>query len=72
MGTGDLQDMVLSKCDIPVDSAVGNVLEQWMIAHGSPVLFLDPVGPSSTKQHEWHKLSVTFFSYTVRRFAVVL
>ena len=53
-GTRDLQNMILSKCDASVDSAVRNVLDLWMISHGlsgaSP-----PVGSSSAIQHEWDK-----------------
>jgi len=32
--TRDLQDMIMSKRDVPVNSAVDNVFEQWAIAHG--------------------------------------
>jgi len=56
-GTRDLQDMILSKCDASVDSAVDNVLDQWSIAHGQSVV-LPPVGSSSAKQHEWDKPSI--------------
>ena len=41
--TRDLQDMILSKRDASVDSAVGNVLDQWAITHGQPGAIL-PVG----------------------------
>jgi len=51
-GTRDLQNMILSKCDASVDSAVDNVLVQWSIAHGQPCA-LPPVGSASSKQQEW-------------------
>ena len=56
-GTRDLQDMILSKCDASVDSAVDNALVQWSIAHGQAGA-LPPVDSASTKQQEWDKPSI--------------
>ena len=53
-GTRDLQDMILSKCDASIDSAVDNILVQWTKAHDQSGA-LPPVGLSSTKQSEWDK-----------------
>ena len=56
VGTCNLQDMILSKCDTSVDSAVGNVLDQWTIAHGQSDA-VPPVSSASAKQ-EWDEPSI--------------
>ena len=38
-GTRDLQDLILSRCDASVDSAVNLVMDQWTIIHGQSGVF---------------------------------
>ena len=52
-----IQEMILTKCDATLDSAVDLVMNQWSIAHGQSGVS-HPIGPSAAKQHDWDKPSI--------------
>ena len=56
-GTRDLQELILSRCDASVDSAVDRVLNEWTLIHGQSGVS-QPIGPAAAKQHEWDKPSI--------------